>query len=441
MFIFLKAFPFYYLMIAAVASLQVSHAGYKLYHVRPETRAQLELIGAQQELDFWSQPRLSRWSSVMVSPNEEDSFLAFLRLHNITYELLNHDVQSLIRKERVEQQQKLRRKRDTNGRHKSVQFDHFWELEEIYEYLDYLAKLYPDKVRVKNYGTTYEGRPIKVITVSNKGEVKQNRPIVLIDGGIHAREWAGHMSVVYLIHQLVESSSANTNLLNNTDWVIMPVANPDGYVYTHRTNRLWRKNRAPANTLCQGVDLNRNFPFRWSFNGGECSNGYAGSTPASELETRALMLLMASYATATKVYLAVHSCGDYILYPYGYDYVLAANAAELQELGEKAARAVEAIGGPKYGVGSASFLVYPANGSDDFMYGSVGVNFSFTLELSCGAFGDGFIIDSNETQKITKEAFEMFKVFGVFAGSQVIEDTSCIWCVRKHASSWESYAI
>lgn len=48
-----------------------------------------------------------------------------------------------------------------------------------------------------------------------------------------SREWAGHMSVLYLLHQLVENFSANLELLRNVDWVVVPVVNPDGYVYTH----------------------------------------------------------------------------------------------------------------------------------------------------------------------------------------------------------------
>lgn len=46
------------------------------------------------------------------------------------------------------------------------------------------------------------------------------------------REWAGHMSVLFLLHQLAENFSANLELLRNVDWVIVPVVNPDGYVYT-----------------------------------------------------------------------------------------------------------------------------------------------------------------------------------------------------------------
>ena len=41
------------------------------------------------------------------------------------------------------------------------------------------------------------------------------------------------MSVLYLLYQLVEKYSENLEVLKNTDWVIVPVVNPDGFVYSH----------------------------------------------------------------------------------------------------------------------------------------------------------------------------------------------------------------
>lgn len=40
----------------------------------------------------------------------------------------------------------------------------------------------------------------------------------------------------------------------------MPLANPDGYEYSHTTDRLWRKNRS-GKGRCAGIDLNRNFGY------------------------------------------------------------------------------------------------------------------------------------------------------------------------------------
>lgn len=48
--------------------------------------------------------------------------------------------------------------------------------------------------------------------------------------------------VTYFIRELTENSANNEELLENLDWFILPVANPDGYTYT-KINRLWRKTR------------------------------------------------------------------------------------------------------------------------------------------------------------------------------------------------------
>lgn len=220
------------------------------------------------DLDFWSPAALNRNSSVMVNPWNDGLFRELLTKNDVEHRLTHSDVESLMNQKSAENRINSRRRRNTKQDDTIAKFDHFWTLDEIYQYLDDLKQKYPHLVRVKDYGVTHEGRPIKVITISATGVVDEFHPAVLIDGGIHAREWAGHMSVVYLIHQLVERSAENMELLNSTNWVIMPVANPDGYVYTHESNRLWRKNRAPANTVCIGTDLNRNFPFQWAFYGG-----------------------------------------------------------------------------------------------------------------------------------------------------------------------------
>ncbi|XP_065085255.1 carboxypeptidase B1-like [Ochlerotatus camptorhynchus] len=406
------------LLASAFSADTDSYKGYKLYDVRPSTRAELELlhrVSSELDLDFWSLPLLDRSSSVMVSPWNEDSFTKYLREHNVRHRLLHNDVQS----ENFSNQIRARTCRSIEKADERATFDYFWTLDEIYKYMEYLRSKYPNLVYVKDYGRTHEDRPIKIITISTNGNVTGSHPVVLIDAGIQAREWAGHMSVIYLIHQLVERSTDNLDLLRNTDWVIMPVANPDGYVYTHEKNRFWSKNRSPTSLTCNGTDLSRNFPFRWKHYGDECSTDYAGHTPGSELETRALMQLMAKCAPVTEVYLSVQSCGNSILYPYGYDNVEVPNKAELQELGEKATRAVRAINGPEYTVGSAAALHDPANGRGDYIYGSLGVEYVYGLKLSCGATsGQGFMISSEEMQTINREAFEMFKVFGKFAGQK-----------------------
>lgn len=49
---------------------------------------------------------------------------------------------------------------------------------------------------------------------------------------LHAREWVTLPATLYAIHKLVVDVSEK-DLLQNVDWIILPIANPDGYEHTH----------------------------------------------------------------------------------------------------------------------------------------------------------------------------------------------------------------
>lgn len=85
-------------------------------------------------------------------------------------------------------------------------------------------------------GESFEGRPTYMIKLSTNFE--SNKPIVMLEGGMHAREWAGPAFTLHVIHQLIR----NPALLEYNDYHIIPVSNPDGYEYTHTTviNRIPR---------------------------------------------------------------------------------------------------------------------------------------------------------------------------------------------------------
>lgn len=98
-------------------------------------------------------------------------------------------------------------------------------------YLEELAVQYPDLVQLESIGLSYENREMVVIKISTGGN--GNRPAVLVDGGIHAREWIAPAMALYIIQQLVENNAANSDLTDEVDWYILPVLNPDGYEYSH----------------------------------------------------------------------------------------------------------------------------------------------------------------------------------------------------------------
>ena len=94
--------------------------------------------------------------------------------------------------------------------------------------------------------TTYEGRSIDVLIV--KQQDSKVKPAIWLDCGIHAREWVSPPACLQAIQELVQGVNAvdpSENLLTMYDFYILPVTNPDGYVYSWEYDRMWRKNRRP----------------------------------------------------------------------------------------------------------------------------------------------------------------------------------------------------
>jgi Zinc carboxypeptidase len=119
-------------------------------------------------------------------------------------------------------------------------------------------------VTVIDIGSSYEGRPLRVVKVSN-GAGKNG---IFFDSVLHAREWIGPPTLLFAINELTENLANNQALLDANDWYFLLVANPDGFVYSWIDDRLWRKTRSPNinDPFCAGTDLNRNFYQHW---GGE----------------------------------------------------------------------------------------------------------------------------------------------------------------------------
>ena len=110
-----------------------------------------------------------------------------------------------------------------------IDFENYFDYENHMRYLDCLGVTYPKYAKIINIGKTFENRDLKVIKIGN--EVKNTKPSIWIDGGIHAREWTSPAVVLYMIYQLVENYKANDHkrILDYFDIYVLPMMNPDGY--------------------------------------------------------------------------------------------------------------------------------------------------------------------------------------------------------------------
>lgn len=114
-------------------------------------------------------------------------------------------------------------------------------------------------------GASLEGRPIEVV---HRALPEAGRRVLVI-GSIHGDERAGMRVVRRLARQ--------ADLPRDLDLWLARTVNPDGTADDRRTN-------------ARGVDLNRNFPYRWSTS--PRGSTWSGPAPLSEPESQALRTLV-----------------------------------------------------------------------------------------------------------------------------------------------------
>jgi len=309
----------------------------------------------------------------------------------------------------------------------NMDWNKYHRLNDIYDYMYYLQKHYPKLCQVIDIGKTIEKRPMLVLKIGSKKF--EDKPAIVIEGGIHAREWIAPAATTYIIKQLVERSGDNQDLVDFYDFYILPVANPDGYEYSFRANRLWRKNRRKNTgigslllSLCDGVDLNRNFGYHWSDANPlaiqsssqlSCAETYAGPGPFSEPESQNIRDFVTSIQQNVVSYIMIHSFGQKILYPWSYTGVRVHDWEDLATMGEIMARNIERHSGLDYKVGSSPHIQYlAAGGSDDWAKGEMGIKWVFLLELPDKGY-HGFLLPAYHIKPTSESIFQGIRALGV----------------------------
>jgi len=94
-----------------------------------------------------------------------------------------------------------------------------------------IQKAYPDLVKMKSIGKSFEGREMWALIITSKKNGKENeKPGFYIDGNIHSNEIQGSEIALYTAWYLTENYGKNsfvTELLNDKVFYIIPTINPD----------------------------------------------------------------------------------------------------------------------------------------------------------------------------------------------------------------------
>ena len=179
-----------------------------------------------------------------------------------------------------------------------------------------------DGVDISIIGQSELGRNIYMVTVDLGGSTS-DKPLIMLSGGVHAREFAGPEYLVKCLNDTLAKAQTDVytrSLLERVTIVAVPLVNPDGRELIMEGGASRRKSNA------NGVDLNRALP---SVNAGQLAAGvrlahnysdepslefFAGYSLGSESETQAMIKWFNTYVPKASVYIDLHQQGGISYY-------------------------------------------------------------------------------------------------------------------------------
>lgn len=251
----------------------------------------------------------------------------------------------------------------------------------------------------------FDGYDMWALNITGTGTATPSaeKGLVFIISGIHAREFTPPELVSRWVDDLVNSygiDADKTSLLDHTELHIILQANPDGrFVAEDNLSDFRRKNMNGDESQCEpgasGVDLNRNFPFMWGLDTGSsdnpCTQNYRGRSPASEPEVQAIIeyarlvfpeeqrkddIEIAYPDTIRGAFIDIHSYGDVLIWPFGFENRVTPNENQYQAILGK----MSEFNGYGFSGPGPDYLYAASGATDDWAYSTLGAA-AFTFEL------------------------------------------------------------
>lgn len=405
-----------FLALSAVAVTNatfVDYSGHKVLTITPKSEEHLEFLHKLRNdysVDLWNEPRYANVPvMVHLKPELIRPVEAALSTQNIEYDVAFYDLESVISSER------LIMKTPSNHSHADgFDFGKYNEYDKVVNLIESLARDYPKVASLQTVGKSYENRPIYALKISSGNS--ENKPAIMMECGIHAREWSSVAAGAYLVNKLITQYGKDTQvtkLVDKYEFNVIVESNPDGYVYTWTTDRLWRKTRSRSSIdwlgVCRGADANRNFDIEHCGVGTSrkpCEEIYCGDRPFSENESRAIRDLMVALGSRLKAYFSIHAYSQLWMTPYGTSKKLPPNYDTLVRVGKAGTTALAKKYGTQYSLGSIANIIYEAAGSSvDYAYVKQDVKIAYALELR-DTGRHGFFLPQNQILPTCEETFD-----------------------------------
>ncbi|GAA1845092.1 M14 family zinc carboxypeptidase [Asanoa iriomotensis] len=263
---------------------------------------------------------------------------------------------------------------------------------------------HPTIARKLSIGSSYEGRDLMLIKISDNVNLDEAEPEILFNAQQHAREHLTVEMAIYLLNLFTDNygtDSRITNIVNSREIWIVPTVNPDGSEYDIATGsyRSWRKNRQPnSGSSNVGTDLNRNWSYQWGCCGGSSgttsSETYRGPSAFSAPETSRLRDFVNSRVVGgqqqIKANIDFHTYSQLVLWPFGYTTANTTTGMTADQYNTFATLGQQMAATNSYTPEQSSDLYIADGTSIDWMWATHNI-WAYTFEMYPGsASGGGF---------------------------------------------------